>query len=78
MVDIIESKKISLVINLSEKGDGIHTASENKTDGYLIRLAAIDHNISLFTDLNSARLFVKALDMYSIEDLKIKSWEEYL
>jgi carbamoyl-phosphate synthase large subunit len=78
VVDIIESKKISLVINLSEKGDGIHTASENKTDGYLIRRAAIDHNISLFTDLNSARLFVKALDMYSIEDLKIKSWEEYL
>lgn len=78
VVDIIESKKISLVINLSEKGDGIQVASENKTDGYLIRRAAIDHNISLFTDLNSARLFINALDRYKIEDLKIKSWEEYL
>jgi carbamoyl-phosphate synthase large subunit len=78
VVDIISQKKVSLVINISEKSDGNQVASEYKTDGYLIRRAAIDNNISLFTDLNSARLFVKALDKYKIEDLKIKSWDEYL
>ena len=78
VVDIISQKKVSLVINISEKGDGNQVASEYKTDGYLIRRAAIDNNISLFTDINSARLFVKALDKYKIEDLKIKSWDEYL
>ncbi|MCL4363921.1 carbamoyl-phosphate synthase (glutamine-hydrolyzing) large subunit [Patescibacteria group bacterium] len=78
VIDIIEQKKVSLVINLSEKGDGNPVASEFKTDGYLIRRAAIDHNISLFTDLNSSRLFVNALEKYRIKDLKIKSWEEYL
>lgn len=78
VIDIINEKKVSLVINLSEKGDGNLTAAEKKTDGYLIRRAAIDNNISLFTDLNSARLLVKALDKYKIEDLKIKSWDEYV
>ena len=78
VVDIISQKKVSLVINISEKGDGNQVASEYKTDGYLIRRAAIDNNISLFTDINSARLFVQALDKYKIEDLKIKSWDEYL
>ncbi|MBI5126993.1 carbamoyl-phosphate synthase (glutamine-hydrolyzing) large subunit [Candidatus Roizmanbacteria bacterium] len=78
VVDIIENKKVSLVINLSEKGDGNQLASENKTDGYLIRRATIDHNISLFTDLNAARLFVNALNMYNVKELKIKSWDEYL
>lgn len=78
VVDIIAAKKVSLVINLSEKGDGNPTAAERKTDGYLIRRAAIDNNISLFTDLNSARLLVNALDRYKIQDLKIKSWDEYI
>ncbi len=78
VVDIIEGKKISLVINLSEKGDGNSTAAENKSDGYMIRRATIDNNIALFTDLNSSRLFVNALDKYRIEDLKIKSWDEYI
>lgn len=78
VIDIISSKKVSLVINISEKGDGNPVASEQKSDGYLIRRAAIDNNISLFTDLNSARLLVNALDRYKIEDLKIKSWDEYL
>ena len=78
VVDIISEKKVSLVINLSEKGDGNPVAAEGKTDGYLIRRAAIDNNIALFTDLNSSRLLVNALDRYNIKDLKIKSWEEYL
>lgn len=77
VIDIISEKKVSLVINLSEKGDGNPIVAERKTDGYLIRRATIDNNISLITDLNSARLLVKALDKYKIEDLKIKNWDEY-
>ena len=78
VVDIIEQKKVSLVINLSVKGDGNMVAAERKTDGYLIRRATIDNNIALFTDLNSARLLVNALDKYKLDDLKIKSWEEFV
>ncbi len=74
VVDLIETRKVSLVINISEYG----SQTERKTDGYLIRRAAVDNNIPLLTDLNSARLFVNALDKYKVEDLQIKSWDEYL
>lgn len=78
VIDIIKSKQVSLVINLSEDYNNAVLLKKHQTDGYLIRRAAIDNNIPLFTDLNSARFFVNALDRYKIKDLKIKSWEEYL
>lgn len=78
VIDIIEQKKVSLVINLSEKGVSDREFEKNVSDGYLIRRAAIDNNISLFTDLNSARLFVRAIDQYKMKDLKIKEWKEYI
>lgn len=78
VIDIIKSKQVSLVINLSEDYNNVVLLKKHQTDGYLIRRAAIDNNIPLFTDLNSARFFVNALDRYKIKDLKIKSWEEYI
>ncbi|MEK7109853.1 MAG: hypothetical protein AAB876_01380, partial [Patescibacteria group bacterium] len=78
VIDLIEKHQVSLVINLSEDYNNEGSFKRVITDGYLIRRAAIDNNIPLFTDLNSARFFVNALDKYKIEDLKIKSWDEYL
>ncbi|VVA43400.1 carbamoyl-phosphate synthase large subunit [Candidatus Roizmanbacteria bacterium] len=78
VIDLIEKHKVSLVINLSEDYNNDSSFKRVITDGYLIRRAAIDNNIPLFTDLNSARFFVNALDRYKISDLKIKSWDEYL
>ena len=79
VVDIICEKKVDLVINISEKGDGNMVAAEFKSDGYLIRRAAIDNNIALFTDLNSARLLVKSLSKYiDTKNLMIKSYDQYL
>ncbi len=77
VMDLIEKRKVSLVINLSEY-DQEGSFKKEITDGYLIRRTAIDNNIPLFTDLNSARFFVNALDRYKVKDLKIKSWDEYL
>ncbi len=78
VIDLIEKHQVSLVINLSEDYNNESSFKRVITDGYRIRRAAIDNNIPLFTDLNSARFFVNALDKYKIEDLKIKSWDEYL
>ncbi|MEK7177964.1 MAG: carbamoyl-phosphate synthase (glutamine-hydrolyzing) large subunit [Patescibacteria group bacterium] len=82
VIDLIEKHKVSLVINLSEDYNNDSSFKRVITDGYRIRRAAIDNNIPLFTDLNSARLFIKAIDKYNPsadgEDLKIKSWDEYL
>lgn len=78
VIDLIKKSQVSLVINLSEDYNNEGSFKRVITDGYLIRRAAIDNNIPLFTDLNSARFFVNALDRYKIKDLKIKSWDEYL
>lgn len=78
VIDLIEKRQVSLVINLSEDYNNEGSFKQVITDGYLMRRAAIDNNIPLFTDLNSARFFVNALDRYKIKDLKIKSWDEYL
>jgi carbamoyl-phosphate synthase large subunit len=81
-LDIIEGKKVSFVVNLSKT----ETATEGGkgkigrivTDGFRIRRAAVDNQIPLFTDLQLARAFIKALARYSIENLEIKSYKEYL
>jgi carbamoyl-phosphate synthase large subunit len=78
VINLIEKHKVSMVINLSEDYNNDSSFKRVITDGYRIRRAAIDNNIPLFTDINSARLFIKAIDRYKIEDLKIKSWDEYL
>lgn len=78
VVDLITRKWVSLIINLSEKYDeeSVHFGDQ-VTDGYLIRRAAVDNNIPLFTDINSANFFIKALSRYQMDDLTIKSWQEY-
>ena len=79
VVDLINDKKFSVLVNLSEKYDeNIKQLEKARSDGYLIRRAAVDKNILLLTDLHLAMFFVKAISKYKIEDLKIKSWDEYL
>lgn len=74
-LEIIEGKEVAFVINLS-RGGGLPQTS--LTDGFHIRRAVVDNQIPLFTDLHLARAFVKALGNYGIDDLEIKSYNEYL
>ena len=82
VLDIIESKKVSFVVNLSKT----ETVTENGqrrvghivTDGFRVRRATVDNQIPLFTDLQLARAFIKALARHPIENLEIKSYKEYL
>lgn len=85
-LDIVESKEVAFVVNLSQASrvdDGGLKAKDKGlktilTDGFRIRRAAVDNQIPLFTDLHLARAFVRALDNYQLEDLEIKSYKEYL
>lgn len=78
VVDLIKKKKVSLVINLSDRSDlGVKELTKQITDGYLIRRAAVDANIPLFTKVTSARLFVAALSRYSLDTLEVKSLADY-
>lgn len=80
VLDIIENKKVSFVVNLSVDGSIKKYNEENRkiTDGFLVRRATVDNQIPLFTDLHLGRAFVKALGNYKLEDLEIKSYKEYL
>ena len=47
------------------------------TNGYMIRRGSIDHNIPLITNARLASAFIEAFCEMSIEDIQIKSWQEY-
>jgi carbamoyl-phosphate synthase large subunit len=68
----ISSGKIELVINIPKS-----TEKTELTNGYLIRRAAVDHNVPLLTNPQLAKRFVKSLMTKGVKDLKIKSVEEY-
>lgn len=80
VLDIIEGKKVAFVVNLSQQEARLadDRVKRHLTDGYHIRRAVVDNQIPLFTDINLARAFVKALQNYNIDDLEIKSYKEYL
>jgi len=79
VIDLINEKKVAFVINISEQNGGkIKKTGGEVTDGYLIRRAAVDSHIPLFTDLQLARSFIKALTEKSLEDLEIKPWKDYM
>lgn len=73
VLDLIREGKIELAINISDtKVD--HAGSK---DGYLIRRTCIDFSVPLITNLQSAVVLASALASKKIEDLQIKSWDEY-
>ena len=69
---LMSSHQIDLVINIPKD----HTKRE-LTNGYKIRRSAIDHNIPLMTNARLASAYIRALMSKSIEDIKIKTWQEY-
>lgn len=71
-LELIKEKKIDLVINIPKD----HTSREI-SNGYTIRRSAIDYSIPLITNARVASAFIYAFCKYELEDLTIKSWDEY-
>ena len=69
----IADKKIDLVINIPK-----NIEKEELDNDYLIRRKAVDFDVPLITNLQLAKRFVEAIDRTSLEDLKVKSWDEYI
>jgi carbamoyl-phosphate synthase large subunit len=68
----IADGKIDMVINIPK-----NIEKEELENDYLIRRQAVDFNIPLITNLKVAKRVVEAMQKTSLEDLKIKSWDEY-
>lgn len=73
VLDLLKEGRIDLAINISEPG-----SPKTETDGYIIRRNCVDLGIPLITNIQSAQVLVTALSSKKMEDLEIKSWDEYL
>ncbi|MGN1236189.1 MAG: ATP-grasp domain-containing protein, partial [Bacteroidaceae bacterium] len=72
VMNLIANHKFDLIVNIPKN----HTTRE-LTNGYRIRRGAIDHNIPLITNARLARAFIEAFCNVSLEDISIKSWQDY-
>ncbi len=69
---MLHRKEIDMVVNIPRD----LTASE-LDNGYKIRRAAVDLNIPLITNARLASAFIQAFCTLTIDDIEIKSWDEY-
>jgi len=71
-LQLLHDKKIDMVVNIPKN------LTEGELDnGYKIRRAAIDLNIPLITNPRLASAFITAFCSMSLDDIQIKSWNEY-
>ena len=71
-MDMLSNKELDLVINIPK-----NFSHKELTNGYYVRRAAIDFNIPLITNARLATAFIRAFCTMSIDDIKIKSWDQY-
>jgi carbamoyl-phosphate synthase large subunit len=68
----IQELKLDLIINVPKSID-----EEELTNDYILRRKAVDFNIPLITNLQFAERFIDAISRTGLDELKIKSWDEY-
>ena len=71
-LQMLHDKQIDFVVNIPKN----LTAAE-LDNGYKIRRAAIDFNIPLITNARLADAFIHAFCSMSVDEIQIKSWDEY-
>jgi len=71
-LDYLKERKIDLVINIPK-----NLSPDELYNDYEIRRNAVDLNIPLITNARLAKAFLTAISKYSIDDLPVKSWDEY-
>ena len=69
---MLHAREIDLVVNVPK-----NLSSGELTNGYKIRRAAIDLNVPLITNARLASAFIHAFCTVSLDDLEIKTWQEF-
>ena len=69
---MLHEHKIDLVVNIPRD-----LSAGELSNGYKIRRAAIDLNIPLITNARLASAFIQAFCTIDVNDISIKSWQEY-
>jgi carbamoyl-phosphate synthase large subunit len=71
-LDLLHNRQVDLVVNIPK-----NLTSTELSNGYKIRRAAIDLNVPLLTNARLASAFIEAFTTLSLDDIEIKSWDEY-
>ncbi|MDD6585034.1 MAG: carbamoyl-phosphate synthase (glutamine-hydrolyzing) large subunit [Bacteroidales bacterium] len=71
-LDMLHNKEIDMVVNVPK-----NLSTGELTNGYKIRRAAIDLNVPLITNARLASAFIYAFCRVKMDELEIKSWQEY-
>ncbi len=69
---MIANKQFDLIINIPKD-----VTRRELTNGYIIRRGAVDYNIPLITNARLASAFITAFCTMSLDEMHIKSWNEY-
>jgi len=79
-IDLLIKKLIDFAIVVPETTSDTqkNIVTKSYSDGYQMRRLAIDLGVALFTNIESARFFIRAISKYKLEDLSIKSWSEWI
>lgn len=71
-LDLLHNHQIDMVVNIPK-----NLTSHELTNGYKIRRAAIDLNVPLITNSRLASAFIQAFCTVNLDEIGIKSWNEY-
>ena len=69
---MLHNHEIDMVVNIPK-----NLSAGELSNGYKIRRAAIDLNVPLLTNARLASAFIQAFCNMSLDDITVKSWEEY-
>jgi len=72
-LDLIAQGEVDLVVNIPKSID-----ADELTNDYLIRRHAVDRGIPLLVNAEGAALFAQAIARYSLDDLKVLAWDDYV
>lgn len=72
VMDYLRAKEIDLVVNIPKD-----LTSHELSNDYSIRRGAVDYNIPLITNARLASAFIYAICKLELEQVTIKSWDEY-
>jgi carbamoyl-phosphate synthase large subunit len=71
-IELIRSREVELVVNIPK-----NLSPTELSNDYTIRRSAVDFNVPLITNARLASAFILAFCRMGIDDLAIKSWDEY-
>jgi carbamoyl-phosphate synthase large subunit len=72
ILEFFQKGKIDMAINIVDTN-----VKKDIDDDYYIRRFAVDQNIPLFTNLQKAELFAKAIVEKDLNKIQVKSWSEF-